>query len=82
MTPISKLEMALPSLRMRDWRGGQRKGAALCPGHDDKDPSLSVAETTDGKVLLHCFVGCSTDGVLRALDMRSRDLLPAHGLEN
>ena len=76
MTPISKLERALPSLRMRDWRGGRRKGTALCPSHDDKSPSLSVAETTDGKVLLHCFVGCSTSEVLRAINLEFKDLFP------
>jgi len=33
---------------------------ACCPGHDDKNPSLSLKEK-NGKALLHCFAGCSQD---------------------
>jgi len=29
-----------------------------CPAHDDRTPSLSVKESDDGNVLLHCFAGC------------------------
>ncbi len=28
---------------------------ALCPNHDDINPSLSVRETEKGRILLHCF---------------------------
>ena len=53
MTPIHKLERALPSLRMRDWRGGRRNGTALCPSHDDKSPSLSVGRKVGTHTLRH-----------------------------
>ena len=46
---------------------------APCPNHDDSEPSLSVAEK-NGKVLLHCFGGCSTKDVVAALGLEWSDL--------
>ena len=34
-----------------------------CPAHDDNNPSLSIKETSDGKLLLHCFAGCSFEDI-------------------
>ena len=42
---------------------------ARCPVHDDRDPSLSIAER-DGKVLVHCFAGCPQEDVIAALRAR------------
>jgi putative DNA primase/helicase len=55
---------------------GRRSGAgwmALCPAHEDHNPSLSITEA-DGKVLFNCHTGCSQDSVLAAL--RDRGLWP------
>ena len=41
-----------------------------CPAHDDHRPSLSVAETRDGKILVKCWSGCRQDDVLDALRRR------------
>jgi len=41
-------------------RGGPHQAKAQCPAHEDREPSLSVT-WSNGKTLLHCFVGC-TDG--------------------
>jgi hypothetical protein len=38
---------------------------------------LSVKETDDGKVLLHCWAGCSAADVVAALGMSLADLFPA-----
>src|SRR5215471_19110752 len=46
---------------------------ALCPAHADKNPSLSIRQA-DGKTLIHCHAGCSTEAVLTALELESRDL--------
>lgn len=49
---------------------GYKRGAgfmALCPAHADKNPSLSLKEATSGKILFHCFAGCSQDDVRDAL---------------
>lgn len=35
----------------------------LCPKHDDTQPSLSVKEGKNGRVIFHCFAGCDYKGV-------------------
>lgn len=42
---------------------------ARCPAHDDNGPSLSIRETSDGRVLIHCFAGCEPGEVLKAIDL-------------
>ena len=46
---------------------------ALCPAHADKNPSLSI-RYVDGKTLIHCHAGCSSEAVLAALGIEARDL--------
>jgi putative DNA primase/helicase len=46
---------------------------AKCPAHDDRSPSLSLADGDGGKLLVKCFAGCDARAVLAAL--RQRDLL-------
>lgn len=55
---------------------GAGKWKACCPAHDDRDPSLSIREADDGKVLLHCWAGCFTNDVLAAIGLTVRDLFP------
>lgn len=40
---------------------------APCPAHDDRSPSLSLVNSTDGRLLWHCFAGCASEDVRRAL---------------
>jgi hypothetical protein len=47
---------------------------AKCPAHDDRQASLSITEGTDGKVLLHCFAGCSVEQIVTALGLTLNDL--------
>jgi protein tyrosine phosphatase len=49
---------------------------AKCPAHQDNSPSLSISEGYDGRVLVHCFAGCTHTAVLAALGLRSSDLFP------
>jgi putative DNA primase/helicase len=46
----------------------------LCPAHADRTPSLRIARTADGTVLLKCRAGCSYPAVLAALDLDGADL--------
>lgn len=53
--------------------GGRRAGAAWmarCPAHDDRAPSLSIADARDGKVLVRCHAGCDQRDVIAALRAR------------
>src|SRR5262249_14537858 len=51
---------------------------ALCPAHDDQRPSLGIAVTTDGTVLLKCrSQGCSTDRICKATGLTLRNLFPS-----
>jgi hypothetical protein len=52
--------------------------SARCPAHRDRSPSLSIGES-GGRVLLHCFAGCTTEAVCDALKMRMADLFAKPG---
>ena len=47
---------------------------ALCPAHDDREPSLHISEGDDGRVLLKCFAGCSNPNIVATLDLDMSDL--------
>ena len=65
---------------------GHRTGRgwiARCPAHDDRNPSLSIADGADGRILVTCFAGCSWMAIRDALQARS--LWPsrnAHGTKS
>lgn len=46
----------------------------LCPAHGDHEPSLSVSVGRDGKALVNCFKGCSTEAVMDVLGLTMADL--------
>lgn len=47
-----------------------------CPAHDDQNASLSIAEGRDGRILLRCHAGCTSESVARALGLKLSDLFP------
>jgi hypothetical protein len=49
---------------------------ACCPAHDDKNPSLAIRQVDDGRILIHCFAGCSAAEILDALGLSFDDLYP------
>lgn len=65
--------------RLRGVRKTKQGYIALCPAHADRRPSLSLRETTDGRILIHCFAGCPTENILAALGLTWRDLMPQNG---
>ncbi len=53
--------------------GGRKAGGAWmarCPAHDDREPSLAITDTRDGKVLVRCHAGCDQRAVIAALRAR------------
>jgi len=46
---------------------------ALCPAHEDHNPSLSIRQTANGRVLFKCFAGCSYADIMDALRFERRD---------
>ena len=53
---------------------GAGRWIARCPAHADRAPSLRISEGRDGRVLLHCFAGCSLQAVVRAGGLTIRTL--------
>ena len=67
-TLLSRLEKVKPN--------GSGKYLACCPAHTDKSPSLSIKETEDGKILIHCFSGCAVADIVAAVGLELSDLMP------
>jgi hypothetical protein len=59
--------------RLQGVRRSGHSWKALCPAHADRNASLSVREK-NGKILLHCFAGCTKDTVLAALKVDPKEL--------
>ncbi len=55
---------------------GKDRWIARCPAHVDRQASLSIRELPDGKVLAHCFAGCSIAEVLSAAGVELDALFP------
>ena len=42
---------------------------SLCPAHKDVNPSLHISDGGNGKILIHCFAGCSFENIVKALGL-------------
>ena len=72
------LEKVLECLRQhgRDPAKNGKGWKARCPAHEDTNPSLSIGQGDDGRVLLHCHTGCDHRSVMTGLGLTDADLLP------
>lgn len=69
-------EILLPRLRGVKQQSHQQ-WSACCPAHRDTNPSLSVKETADFKVLVYCHShGCSAKEIMAAVGLKMRHLYP------
>lgn len=55
---------------------GNGKYTALCPAHEDKHPSLAIAEKENGAIVMHCFAGCGAGEILEMLGLDFAALYP------
>ena len=60
--------------RVQEEKPGQWE--ARCPAHDDNRNSLSIGVGDDGRALLRCQAGCSTEEILERLRLEWSDLFP------
>ena len=59
---------------------GRDRYIAKCPAHDDGDPSLSIRQLPDSRILLRCFAGCGAVDILNSLGLNWQSLMPDDGL--
>lgn len=74
--PIQRVLTTLTSITSHDPSRNGNGWKTRCPAHDDQDPSLSISEGYDGRVLLHCHAGCRMEDILSSSGLKLRDLMP------
>jgi hypothetical protein len=62
--------------RFEDFQRSGKGYKARCPAHDDSNPSLSINEGEDGRILIHCHAGCPIADVLEVVGLTLADLQP------
>ena len=70
-SPGDRLTLILTRLQ-----GVKRAGngwQALCPAHEDKEPSLHISQDDD-RLLIYCHAGCRAEQVVQSLGLRMSDL--------
>ena len=75
MSPTERILGALkdrgnnPTRNARGW-------TSRCPAHDDRRPSLSIAEGEEGRALVRCHAGCTADAICAEIGLRVSELMP------
>jgi len=72
MKPIEVVLAKFPDAKKvgKGWR-------ARCPAHDDRKPSLSITECSDGTVLIKCHADCQTSAILTGIGLKLANLFPS-----
>lgn len=75
MDPVERVLEALRGIGLNPRRAGEG-WTCQCPGHDDRNPSLSISQGSDGRALLNCHGPCGHDleRILARLNLKPSDL--------
>ena len=69
---VTKVKSIASAEELSNALGGRKKSPgqfmALCPAHDDHNPSLSIREDNK-KILLYCFAGCGYKEIVGELKL-------------
>nr|BAH89612.1 hypothetical protein [uncultured bacterium]BAH89891.1 hypothetical protein [uncultured bacterium]BAH90142.1 hypothetical protein [uncultured bacterium] len=68
--PSTRLLLRLEGVRQT----GADRWVARCPAHADRRPSLSLREGDDGRLLVHCWAGCTAVEIVAAAGLTLSDL--------
>ncbi len=72
-SPLWRVLGALPSDQAPK-KSGSDSFKACCPAHEDRHASLSIGTGLNGRVLLKCFKGCTSEAIVAALGLNMSDL--------
>ena len=75
-TPSTMPDVNIVLSRLDRVRKNGTGWTARCPAHEDRTASLSVATGREGRLILHCFAGCSVHDVLSDIGLTVGDLFP------
>jgi hypothetical protein len=75
-SPSRPIQRLLERLERVETRNGSYQ--ALCPAHEDRQPSLNLSEGEDGRALIKCFAGCRPRHITDALGLQMSDLFEHH----
>lgn len=80
-------DVLLPHLQgvrpQRPAQGCNRSVVAYCPSHQHpphkpgRKPDLIMSETQDGRLLLHCYAGCTVTDITASVGKSPADLFPS-----
>jgi hypothetical protein len=81
-SPLDLVIGRLERMNLTVKQTGPSQWEAQCPSHDDRQPSLSIGEGDDGRLLLYDHAGCELDRILTALGFTAAELFPDDGTGN
>lgn len=76
MPTTSPLEKFLSRVKVEKYKVGADHGVFKCPAHGDKRASATWRELSDGKLLIHCYAGCSPYEIVTSAGLKLADLFP------
>ena len=77
MTPAELLTSRLANCQERPAGRYNARWIALCPAHDDRNPSLAITEANDGRLLIKCYSGCGAIDIVQSVGLDLKDLFPS-----